>query len=171
MHESEKWKWSRSVLSDSYLYANIPFVLSLPPTPHATSLGHHRALSWAPCVIWQSPTSYLLYTGECIYVSATCGPSGEGEGGMNWEKSQLFSEILLCRCRSYADQLCEWNKIWKVSILWTSETKFVICSFSSTVYCYHEPRSMLVFEKLRRKRAFLLSRNKHPQRSKEVISI
>ena len=29
---------------------------------HPNPLGHHRALSWAPCVIQQFPTSYLLYT-------------------------------------------------------------------------------------------------------------
>ena len=33
---------------------------SLPPT-HLTALGHHRALSWAPCAIQQLPTSYLFY--------------------------------------------------------------------------------------------------------------
>ena len=32
---------------------------SLPP--HPTPLGHHRALSWAPCAIQQVPTSYLFY--------------------------------------------------------------------------------------------------------------
>ena len=39
------------------------------PHPHPTPLGHHRAPSWAPCAIRQSPTSYLLYTWSCIYVN------------------------------------------------------------------------------------------------------
>ena len=40
----------------------VPFFLSLPPSSlHPTSLGHHRALSLAPCVIRQLPTSYLFY--------------------------------------------------------------------------------------------------------------
>ena len=43
----------------SHMYTYIPSVLSLlpPPHPHATPLGHHRALSWAPCSIQQLPTS------------------------------------------------------------------------------------------------------------------
>ena len=39
-----------------------------PPPPHPTPLGHHRALSWAPCAIQQVPTSYLFYTWEWAYV-------------------------------------------------------------------------------------------------------
>ena len=39
--------------------------------PHLTPLGHHRALSWAPCVIWQLPTSFLFYIQLCLYVNAT----------------------------------------------------------------------------------------------------
>ena len=50
-------------------YTYIPFLLSLPSTPHhPTPLGHHRALSWAPCAIRQLPISYLFYTWWCIYV-------------------------------------------------------------------------------------------------------
>ena len=33
-------------------------------------VSHHRAPSWGPCTIRQCPTSSLLYTGECTYVSA-----------------------------------------------------------------------------------------------------
>ena len=66
-------KWSR------YMYTYIPSLLVLVPThslphpsyplPHLTPLGHHRAPSWAPCAIWQVPTSYLFYTWYCIHVS------------------------------------------------------------------------------------------------------
>ena len=46
----------------SYMYAYIPFLLDLPPTPpHPTHLGRHRARSWAPCAVQQVPTSYLFY--------------------------------------------------------------------------------------------------------------
>ena len=38
---------------------------SLPPPPHPNPLGHHRAPSWAPCVVEQCPTSYLFYTWGC----------------------------------------------------------------------------------------------------------
>ena len=45
----------------SYKHMYIPSLLSLPaPAPHRahpSPLGHHRALSWAPCVIQQLPTS------------------------------------------------------------------------------------------------------------------
>ena len=33
-----------------------------PPFELPTLLGHHRATSWAPCVIKQLPTGYLFYT-------------------------------------------------------------------------------------------------------------
>ena len=49
----------------------IPFLLNLLPTPHPTSLGHHRAMGWAPCVIQQLLTSSLFYTWWCIYVNAS----------------------------------------------------------------------------------------------------
>ena len=47
-----------------------------PPAPSLLSLlpsllGHHRALSWAPCPAQQLATSYLFYTWWCIYVSST----------------------------------------------------------------------------------------------------
>ena len=45
----------------------IPSLLGLPPTP----VGHHRAPGWAPCATQQLPTSFLLYTWYCVYVSAT----------------------------------------------------------------------------------------------------
>ena len=46
----------------SYMSAYTPSLLSSPPTlTHPTRLGHHRAWSWAPCALWQLPTSYLFY--------------------------------------------------------------------------------------------------------------
>ena len=39
---------------------------ALPPRPHPTPLGHHRALSWAPSAIEQLPTSSLFYKWWCI---------------------------------------------------------------------------------------------------------
>ena len=44
----------------SYMYTYILSLLNLPPPPHPTLLGHHRALSWAFCAIQQLPTSYLF---------------------------------------------------------------------------------------------------------------
>ena len=53
----------------SYKYTHIS---SLPPTrPHSMPLGYHRAPSWTPCVMQPLPTSYVFYTWQCIYVSAT----------------------------------------------------------------------------------------------------
>ena len=40
----------------------IPSILSSLSLFHLTSLGHHRALSEAPCDMQQLPTSYLFYT-------------------------------------------------------------------------------------------------------------
>ena len=70
MHESEKWKWSRSVVSDSW----DPMDCSPPGSSvHGilqaralewgvpSHLGHHRALSWVPCCVYVL-ISYLFYT-------------------------------------------------------------------------------------------------------------
>ena len=45
------------------LYAYISPLPHEPPShlPHPTPLGGNSALNWAPCVIQQLPTSYLLY--------------------------------------------------------------------------------------------------------------
>ena len=51
----------------SYKYAYIISLLDLPPTP----LGHHWALSWAPCAIQRLPTSCLLHMWYCVYVRAS----------------------------------------------------------------------------------------------------
>ena len=52
----------------SHKYTYIPSLLSFPPTSSPShSLGHHRALSWCPCVTQQLPTSCLFYTWYCLY--------------------------------------------------------------------------------------------------------
>ena len=39
----------------------ISSLLSLPPNTQSTHLGHHRALSGAPCAVQQVPASHLWY--------------------------------------------------------------------------------------------------------------
>ena len=57
-------QWSKSTI---YVYISPPSWTTLLPTfPTSTPLGHHRALSWTPCVIQQLPSSYLFYTWSCI---------------------------------------------------------------------------------------------------------
>ena len=53
------------------VHTYIPSLLSIPPTPLSTPLGHHRTWSRVPYAIQKLPTSYLFYTWECIYVNAT----------------------------------------------------------------------------------------------------
>ena len=45
------------------MHTYLPSLTGLPPShpPHPTPLGGHGALSWAPCVIQQLPTSSLFY--------------------------------------------------------------------------------------------------------------
>ena len=38
-----------------------PCLLDLPPQPHPTRLGHHRALMMSPCATQQLPTSYFTH--------------------------------------------------------------------------------------------------------------
>ena len=52
-------------------YTCITSLLSLPPSPHAAPSGRHGAPGWAPRVTQQLLTSHLLYTWQCMYVSAT----------------------------------------------------------------------------------------------------
>ena len=47
----------------------------LEPPSQTTPGNHHRALSWAPCVTQQLPTSYRIDTWSCIYASASLNPS------------------------------------------------------------------------------------------------
>ena len=51
----------------SFMYTYIPSFLSLPPTPHPTPLGHHRAPSWDPCAIQQLTT--ICFTHGSVYMS------------------------------------------------------------------------------------------------------
>ena len=62
---------------------NQPYTSLLPLEPlshfllHPNPLGHHWASGWAPCVIQQFPTSYLLYTWFSSVVQSCltlCGP-------------------------------------------------------------------------------------------------
>ena len=55
-----------------YVYIYIPTLLSLSPMcpPHPTPLGHHRALSWAPCGIPQLPTSYFTHAAAAAAAAA-----------------------------------------------------------------------------------------------------
>ena len=61
-----KWISYMYVCVCVYIYIS-PLCLGT-PCPHPTHLGHHRALSWAPCAILQNPTGYLFYTLYCIYI-------------------------------------------------------------------------------------------------------
>ena len=52
----------------SSMYTYIPSLLGTPnPTPYPSPLGHHRALSWAPCAVQQLPTSCFSHDG--VYTS------------------------------------------------------------------------------------------------------
>ena len=48
-----------------------PFPPKPPSLRHPTPLGHHRALSWAPCALPQLPTSCLVDSLWCVYINAT----------------------------------------------------------------------------------------------------
>ena len=56
----------------SYMYTYIPCLLNLPlASLPATPLGHHRAQSWAPCVIQQLPANCLIHGGVCMSILIT----------------------------------------------------------------------------------------------------
>ena len=75
LHQKKKWTLKKlvlllyNVLSFCYIqkwiscmYTYIPSLLGLPhPTPSPSPLGHHRALSWAPCAVQQPPISYFSH--------------------------------------------------------------------------------------------------------------
>ena len=48
-----------------FIYVYIPPLVSLPRTSHPTSVGHHRAPGWAPCVIQKLPTTYFADRSVC----------------------------------------------------------------------------------------------------------
>ena len=58
-----------------YTHIYVPSLLDLPPLLLSYPSRSSRALSWAPCAIRQLPTSYLIYTWWCIYLSATLNSS------------------------------------------------------------------------------------------------
>ena len=43
-----------------------------PPHPHPTPLCHHRAPCWAPCVLHQPSTSYLLWIHSEVFMVKIC---------------------------------------------------------------------------------------------------
>ena len=53
------------------IYVYLPSLLSLPPLPHPSPLGHHGAPGWTSCVTEQLPTSYAFYARQCVDVNAT----------------------------------------------------------------------------------------------------
>ena len=69
--------YSKMWTSHTDIYA--PLLLSLPPSPHPTLLGYHRALNWTPCAIQQPPTSYLfcivMYICQYYSTSSSHSPS------------------------------------------------------------------------------------------------
>ena len=52
--------WLKWLSSSIHIFP--PSWATLPLTLHPFSIGHHRALSWAPCAIQHFPTSYLFCT-------------------------------------------------------------------------------------------------------------
>ena len=64
------WFLTYHSMNQSYVHKHT--LLLGPPShlpPHPIPLGHHRAPGWAPCVMWQLPTSslsYLCYAGSSL---------------------------------------------------------------------------------------------------------
>ena len=56
----------------SYMYTHTPSLLSL-PSPHPTSLGHHKAPSWALCAMLYCRTPYIFYM--IVYIWQSYSPS------------------------------------------------------------------------------------------------
>ena len=71
--------------SKSVISIYIPFLLNLPPTsPHSSSLGLHRELSWAPCAIEQFPLAIYSTHGSvymAMLLSQFISSSGDAEQG------------------------------------------------------------------------------------------
>ena len=59
--------WQRGLTELNWTDTYTPWPSSLHPTP----LGHHRALSWAPCTKQHLPSSYLFYT-FCCSLAQSC---------------------------------------------------------------------------------------------------
>ena len=85
---------------NSLVYTYILSLLDLLPTPgshltlppHPSPLGHHRALSWAPCAVQHLPTSYLFNMWQSPPVNAgdvgSIPGSGRSPGGGNGNPHQ-----------------------------------------------------------------------------------
>ena len=56
----------------SYMYTHTPSFLSL-PSPHTTSLGHHKALSWAVWAMLYCRTHYIFYM--IVYIWQSYSPN------------------------------------------------------------------------------------------------
>ena len=109
--------------------------------PHPTPLGHHQALSWAPCVIQQLPTSCLFYT--CSYIRQCYSPSSSPltfcqrmHMSVLWDSSyNRYNTWLAFQCTS------QWQvgkpKTRKVRKQWTSRSRR-LCPFffHSITACY-----------------------------------
>ena len=54
-----------------FCHSTMQTFLRLPLRSHPSSLGGHRAPSWAPCAMWQLPTSHLFDTAYCVCVNTT----------------------------------------------------------------------------------------------------
>ena len=57
------------VLVSAILQCELAIIIHIPPSseaslppPHCTPLGYHKVSGWAPCVLYQLPTSRLFYT-------------------------------------------------------------------------------------------------------------
>ena len=56
-----------------YNYTYIPSLLSLPPLPHPTPLGHHRVPSWAP-VLCSNLSIPICFTHDRVYMLMLLSP-------------------------------------------------------------------------------------------------
>ena len=63
---TEKWI---SSMSKKLSLLDLPSISPFPSPSHPLS---YRALSWAPCALYQVPTSYWFYTWQFMYVNPKC---------------------------------------------------------------------------------------------------
>ena len=93
-------EWINSIHLSPPSWAFLSFPL------HPTSLGHHRALSWAPCAPQQLLASYLFYTWWCVYMSTLLSQ---------------FNKLKAAQIK----HLCGW--IWFWSLVWDlDQAKYLI---------------------------------------------
>ena len=97
--------WATEV-TDWYVYP-LPLELSSHPHPHPAPLGHHRALSWAPCTVQLLPTSCLFH--GSIYMSMLLSQCVPPSPPRTVPTSPCFiSASLFLPCKS-AHQHLWWN--------------------------------------------------------------